>query len=192
MVARGRGAAIGVLALALCGCKGSHGNGADGTADRDAASVDVRVLIDAGPPPDDTIPPTSSDELTVRARHLLEALGKGDPALAGDIAFPRDGWLSLRDEADPGRDWSKHMDSPFQKSVQGIAKHHKDLDRAQFVSMDLGHAVVQSTPHHHGWKKPLWTVHGSRLTYTVDGHTRTVAIREMTAWRGAWYVTRLR
>jgi len=191
MAARGRGATIAILALALGGCRGSHGgSGQDGAADsRDAALV---VVVDAAPPPDDSIPATSSDELTARARHLFEALGKGDPVLASDIAFPRDGWVALRDEADPGRDWSKHMDVPFDKSVRAIAKHHKDLDRAQFVSIDLGHAVVQATPHHHGWKKPLWTVHGSRITYSMDGHTRTVAIREMTAWRGAWYVTRLR
>jgi hypothetical protein len=191
MVVRGRGATIVVLALALCGCKGSRGgDGPDGAVDaRDAAPAPV---VDAGPPPDDSIPPTSSDELTGRARHLLEALGKGDPVLASDITFPRDGWLALRDEADPGRDWSKRMDLPFQKSVRTIARHHRDIDRAQFVSLDLGHAVVQATTRHHGWKKPLWTVHGSRLTYAVDGHTRTLEIREMTAWRGAWYVTRLR
>jgi hypothetical protein len=35
-------------------------------------------------------------------------------------------------------------------------------------------------------------VHESRLTFVVDGHTRSLSIREMTAWRGAWYVTRLR
>jgi len=196
MRVRGRGATIAILALALCGCKGSRGGtGADAG---DAASGDVHearnvgVPIDAGAPPDDSIPATSSDELTARARHLLEALGKGDPVLASDIVFPRDGWLALRDEADPGRDWSKRMDGPFEKAVRAVARHHRELDRAQFVSIDLGHAVVQATPRRHGWKKPLWTVHGSRLTYAVDGHTRTVAIREMTAWRGAWYVTRLR
>jgi len=35
-------------------------------------------------------------------------------------------------------------------------------------------------------------VKGSRLTFLVAGHTRTLSIREMTAWRGAWYVTRFR
>lgn len=186
-----------VLALALpllaVGCKSRGSTGTDGGPLGPAdAQPSALAVVDAGPPSDETIPPTSSDELTARARHLLEALGKGDPVLASDILFPRDGWLALRDEADPGHDWGKHVDGPFQKAVASISKRHRELDRAQFVSIDLGHAVLQTTPRHHGWKKPLWTVRGTRLTYTVDGHTRTVAIREMTAWRGAWYVTRLR
>ena len=70
-----------------------------------------------------------------------------------------------------------------------LAKHSQG---AQFVSLELGHAVVQNAPKHHGWRKPLWTTHASRLTYVVDGHTRTIVIHEIIAWRGAWYVTRLR
>ncbi len=76
--------------------------------------------------------------------------------------------------------------------MHALSRRHTDLDRAQFVSLEAGTRRGQATPRRHGWKKPLWTVHGSRLTYVVDGRTRTLPIREMTAWRGAWYVTRLR
>ena len=75
------------------------------------------------------------------------------------------------------------------KLIGALSRH---ADGAQFVSLELGHAVVQEPVRRHGWKKALWSVHGSRLTYLVEGHTHTVSIREMTAWRGAWYVTRLR
>jgi glycine/D-amino acid oxidase-like deaminating enzyme len=163
---------------------------ADGGNDGRATGLTAAPL-DAVPP-DDSIPPTSSDDLTARARHLLEAVGKDDADLATDILFPRDGWLATRDAADPGKEWEKHVAGPFRKSVHAYARHHEELDRAQFVSLELGHVVVQSTPRRHGWKKPLWTVKGSRLTFLVNGHTRTLSIREMTAWRGAWYVTRLR
>jgi hypothetical protein len=160
---------------------------------RGAASASASALPGlGGAPPDDAIPATSSDELTARARHLLEALGKDDPDLAGDIVFPRDAWLGTRDAEDLGKDWDKRVDSPFRRSVHGVSHRHESLARAQFVAIELGHAVVQTTPRRHGWKKALWTVHGSHLTYVVDGHTRTLPIREMTAWRGAWYVTRLR
>jgi hypothetical protein len=154
--------------------------------------VGANAGADSGAPPDDSIPATSSDELTARAKHLLEAVGKDDPDLAADIEFPRNGWLLLRDAEDTGKDWSKRVDNPFRKSLHGYFKHHESIARAQFVSFELGHAVVQSSVHKHGWKKPLWTVHGAHLTYVVDGHTRTLVVREMTAWRGAWYVTRLR
>ena len=197
----GRGLALLALSFllpaALGGCKDSHGD----AAASDAAPVDaggdgraagaLALALDAAPP-DDSIPPTSGDDLTARARHLLEAVGKDDPDLATDILFPRDGWLATRDAADPGKEWEKHVAAPFRKSVHTSARHHAEIDRAQFVSLELGHVVVQSTPRRHGWKRPLWTVKGSRLTFLVDGHTRTLSVREMTAWRGAWYVTRLR
>jgi len=164
-----------------------------GSASADAgASAGPGAGADAGVPPDDLMPPASSDELTARARHLLEAVGKDDADLAADIEFPRNGWLAMRDAEDTGKDWSKRVDGPFRKSLHGYFKRHESIGRAQFVSFELGHAVVQTNVHKHGWKKPLWTVHGSHLTYVVDGHTRTLVVHEMTAWRGAWYVTRLR
>jgi hypothetical protein len=196
----GRGLAFALALLlpaAVGGCKESHG---DASAPSDAAPADAggdgratmaMAALDAAPP-DDSIPPTTGDDLTARARHLLEAVGKDDPDLATDILFPRDGWLATRDAADPGKEWEKRVAAPFRKSVHAHARHHEQVDRAQFVSLELGHVVVQSTPRRHGWKKPLWTVKGSRLTFLVAGHTRTLSIREMTAWRGAWYVTRFR
>jgi hypothetical protein len=183
------------LACGLGGCRGSHAEPTASDAAPIDGGVDVRsvgaaAVLDAAPA-EDSIPSTSSDELTGRARHLLEAVGKGDPDLATDILFPRDGWLATRDAADPGKEWEKHVAAPFRKAVHADSRHG-ELDGARFVSLELGHAVVQSTIRRHGWKTPLWTVRGSHLTYVVDGHTRTLSIREMTAWRGAWYVTRLR
>jgi hypothetical protein len=196
MEARTSGLAAVAIACALGGCKGSHASAdavdaapVDGAASaRDAATA---YSLDAAPS-DETIPPTSSDELTARARHLLEAIAKDDVDLASDILFPRDAWLATRDAADPGKDWDRQVAAPFRRAVHAHARHREELERAQFVSIELGHAIVQSTLRRHGWKKPLWTVHGSRLTFVVDGHTRTLNIREITAWRGAWYVTRLR
>jgi hypothetical protein len=183
--------------IATSGCKGAHatasisdagpsdGAGALGEA---SASASVPAWADAAPA-DDTIPATSSDELTARARHLLEAITKDDADLATDIVFPRAAWFGLKDVADPAREWDKKVDRPFRRALHALSRH---AEGAQFVSLELGRAVVQETVKRHGWKKALWSVHGSRLTYVVDGHTRTLSIREMTAWRGAWYITRLR
>jgi hypothetical protein len=169
----------------------ARGDGAAAIADAGDARAALARLLDAGPP-DDAIPPTSSDELTVRAKHLLEAIAKDDPTLAADIVFPREGFLAMRDVSDPGKEWEKRVGTPFEKSLHRAAKRTKGGDRVHFVSLELGHAVVQTTPKRHGWKKPLWNVKHSRLTYIVDGKSRTITIGEMTAWRGAWYVTRLR
>jgi hypothetical protein len=199
-----RAGAIAVIAWTLSGCRGLHPGGADagsdagmgdaGLGDAEAgakAVADAATIVEAGPP-DDAIPPSSSDELTVRARHLLEAIDKDQADLANDILFPRDAWLALRDAEDLGKDWDTHVATPFRKGVHALSRHHHDLGRAQFASLEVGHAVAQATTRRHGWKKALWVVHGSRLSFVVDGRTHTLPIREMTAWRGAWYVTRLR
>jgi hypothetical protein len=193
------------LACALIACRGARAGGAvDGGPVEAAAARDARGAADGGDagrvvgaaapqPQDEGRPPPSSEELTARARHLVEAIAHDDATLASDIMFPRDAWLATRDAADPGKDWSRRVVAPFRKGVHALARRGSGSQgRAQLVSFELGHAVVQAVPKRRGWKKPLWTVRGSRLTYSVGGRSRVVFIREMTAWRGAWYVTRLR
>jgi hypothetical protein len=198
-----RGAAVALIAL-LFGCKGgghASSSGSSPTAvpaiDAGAATRDAGppVVVDAAPPPDDGMLPAPSEELVVRARHLIEAIARDDASLAGDILFPRDGWVATRDAPDPGKDWDARASAPFRRAVHALSRRHRgleSLDHAQVVSLELGGALVQATPRKHGWKRALWTVAGSRLTFVVAGHTRTLPIREMVAWRGAWYVTRLR
>jgi hypothetical protein len=183
------------MILATAGCKGVRGmvTGAQDAAPADGGGGGLEAAasaaIDAGAPADDSIPATSSDELTMRARHLLEAVAKDDPDLATDIVFPRAAWLALNDSNDPAREWDKRVDRPFRRALHRLSRH---ADGAQFVSLELGHSVLQELVKRHGWRKPLWSVRDSRLTYVESGHTRTISIREMTAWRGAWYITRLR
>jgi hypothetical protein len=187
-----------VVAIALCAssCHATHGADEAGAPDAatdapgDAAATHGPAA-EAGPP-DDEMPPTSSEELTTRARHLLEAIAADDAELAGDMRFPRDGWVATRDAADTGKDWETRLAAPFRKAIHALSRKHKDLDRAQFATLELGHAIVQVTTRKHSWKKALWMVRGSRITFVVDGRTRTLTIAEMTGWRGAWYVTRLR
>ena len=187
------------LSTALVACHGSHDTNRDGgphaSGSADGGGQDGGSGIDAAPPPDDTMPEGTSAELTLRAKHLLEAIANDDPELATDIEFPRDGWLLTHDAADPGKDWEKHVAHPFRNAVHNLSKRHKEHDEvahAELVSIEIGHSAQQTTPKKRGWTKALWTVHESRITFVVDGRTHTLPIREMAAWRGAWYVTRLR
>jgi hypothetical protein len=152
------------------------------------------AAADAGPTVDDVaMPKASGEDLDARMKHLVEALAQGNADLAGDVLFPRDAYIQTKDSADPQKGWEKKVQAPFKRGVEGFHKKMKgSADGAKFVSFELGHSVVQITPKKKDWKRPLWRVKHSKLTFTVDGKQRHVDIAEMTAWRGAWYVTKLR
>jgi hypothetical protein len=190
-------AALAALLVGALACTPSSSGGAsDGGAVSDAAKLadggDARAafpVIDAGPE-DTTIPPTSSDELNARAKHLLEAIVAGNAELAADMLFPRDAYVTSRESSEASKMWEKKISMPFKRHVGSLHKR-KGIDRAQFVGIELGHSVSQITPKKRDWKKPLWRVKGSHLSYIVDGKTLKIPISEMIAWRGAWYVTRM-
>jgi hypothetical protein len=164
----------------------------DASADAATASsaLGAAAAPDAGT--DEPLPPSSSDEMTARAKHLLEAIAHDSPDLGTDMLLPRDAFLAERDSADPGKAWDTKIAAQFQKSVHAMHKRVKGVEKAQFVSFEIGHNVQQASPKRREWKRPLWRVKRSRLTFTVDGKTQHVDVGEMTGWRGAWYVTRLR
>ena len=192
--------ALCVLATAGVACKGSAAAGPDAGDLRDGG----KGLLDAGDArapsstslaydsgiADEQIPATSSEELTARAKHLLEAIAHDNSDLGADMLFPRDAYLAARDVADPGKVWEKQVSSLFKRQVHRLSRK-KGTDHAQFVSIELGHSVVQAVPHKRDWKKPLWRVKHSKITFSIEGKMHRLDVAEMTAWRGAWYVTRL-
>jgi hypothetical protein len=189
------------LALALAGCKPSGPTRGD-------AGADARAPIDAGQPEggaasngsgsdggatdDVALPAATSDELTLRASHLFEAIMRDNPDLASDILFPRDAFATAHDATDPGKVWDAKVSPAFRRGVHALHKRTKGIERGLFVSFEIGRTVTQAVPSRHNWKLPLWRVPHARLTFLIDGRTMRFDIGELTAWRGAWYVTKLR
>ncbi|MDF2694395.1 MAG: hypothetical protein K0S65_2778 [Labilithrix sp.] len=188
-------------ALGCSGCSDKHATAAPDAAASLAEHLDagdgggaLANVSDGGSTVfDDTaMPAATGEDLQTRMRHLLEAISQNNPDLAGDALFPRDGYIAAKDVADPQKAWEKKVSIAFRRSVERTHKKMKGSEHAKFVSFELGHSVVQLTPKKKDFKKPLWRVKHSKLTFTIDGKTRHLEIAEMTAWRGAWYVTRLR
>jgi hypothetical protein len=190
------------LALALA-AGGTGGAGCSGSSDKSAGKADAMALYaftidagdggsaDAGAFDDTAMPASSGDDLQNRMRHLLEALAQDNPDLAGDALFPRDAYVAAKDVADPPKDWEKRVSTSFKKAVERTHKHVKGLEHAKFVSFEIGRSITQLMPRKNDFKKPLWRVKHSKLTFMIDGKSHHLDIAEMTAWRGAWYVTRL-
>ena len=189
------------LVLALAGCK-------SGAAARSDGGVDARAPLEAGaveggspsnaaggdaaPADDGSLPAATSDELTLRAQHLFEAVRLDNPDLASDILFPRDAFETAHDATDPGKVWDVKLGPSFRRGVHSLHKRTKGIERAQFVSFEIGRTVTQEAPRKHEWKETLWVVHHARIDFTLDGRDLHFDIAELTSWRGAWYVTRLR
>ena len=184
-----------VFALCLliaCNDKSKEGDAGDASADARARDASAEASASDAGVDDLAPPPPVNDELLGRMRHLLEAVSQDNPDLAGDLLFPRDAYMASRDASDPQRAWEKRVQGLFKRSVERTHKKNKGIETAKFVGFELGHSVQQLTPKKHDFKKPLWRVKHSKLTFTIEGKVRHLDIAEMTAWRGNWYVTRLR
>ena len=189
------------LAVASGACKPSAAASADAGADA-RAPIDAGILDgststastspDGGVTDEGALPAATSDELTLRARHLFEAIVRDNPDLGSDLLFPRDACTAARDATDPAKVWDAKIASSFRRGVHSLHKRTKGIERAQFVSFEIGRTVTQEQPRKHEWKEPLWVVHHARIDYTLDGRDLHFDIAELTSWRGAWYVTRIR
>jgi hypothetical protein len=167
--------------------KTARGDGGDA-----APKPPDRPAPDAGAPADDSLPAFTSDELTTRAKHLLEAIQKDEPDLATDIVFPRDAYLAVKDVPDPGKSWDAKVLAAFKRDVHALHRRTKGVERALFTSFELGQPASEAMPKRHDLKRMLWRSRRSRLGFTIDGKPSHFDLVEMTGWRGAWYVTRLR
>jgi hypothetical protein len=185
--------ALALVIAGLCACDERPAPKDAGAKDAatEAAIVDASAVVEAGTA-DDALPDATSDELTTRAKHLLEAISKDSPDLALDIFFPREAYASARDGQDPSKAWDAKLKPAFAKAVKRVRSRTKGIDRAVFVSFDIGKAITQIVPKAKDWKKPLWRVKRSVLTFTIDGKVHRLEIAEMVAWRGHWYVTKLK
>lgn len=155
-----------------------------------AAAAEV---ADAGEPNDDSaLPLPTSPELTTRMHHLLEAIAQSNAELAADVVFPREAFIAVKDAPDPQKLWERKLSNTFRRAVERTHKRARGVQNAKFVSFELGRSVVQVPPKRRDFKKALWRVKRSKLTYEIDGRPHEIVIAEMMAWRGAWYVTRLR
>lgn len=201
MASMGRACGALLAALLSSGCSGCSGCSDKSAAASLDASAILQSRFDAGEAgaavpdggyDDSAMPASSGDDLQTRMRHLLEAVSQDNPDLAGDAIFPRDGYVATKESADPQKAWEKKVSTVFRRSVERTHKRMKGIEHAKFLSFELGRSIVQLPTSKANFKKPLWRVKHSKLMFTIDGKTRHLDVAEMTAWRGAWYVTRLR
>ncbi len=207
------GRAACVFLAALLSCKGAaekpvHDAGTD-AGRRDGAATPIPTAegtagagADAGPPPapsapaaaivEETLPEITSDELTLRMRHLLEAIAQDNADLARDTLYPRDGFILLRDAKDPGKTWDQRVQAPFRKAVHRTHQRTKGIENAKYVAFEVGGSGVRVTARNREWKRDVFRAGHARLVFTIDGKAKHIEVGELVSYKGAWYVMRLR
>jgi hypothetical protein len=185
-------AVLTLLAALASGCPPSSSGAPDAASSDAHASPPLDAGAEAAAGNEEALPPSQADEMTTRMKHLLEAIAHDTPELGTDVVFPREAYLVARDSADPSKAWDKKVQGSYRRGVHSAHKRTKGAEKAQFVAFEIGHSVTQITPKRRNWKRALWRVKHSRITFVVDGKTQRLEIGEMTSWRGNWYVTKLR
>src|SRR5204863_6129440 len=91
------------------------------------------------------LPPLTKPHLTLRDKHLFQAIVENQPELADDFFFPKEPFIPLKDVADPARYFDQLM-ATYHRDIASLHAKRKDWSGAAFVSFDLG-----TTP---GWVAP--------------------------------------
>lgn len=142
--------------------------------------------------PEEPSPPAASADLDRRMRHLVEAIAQDDARLAQDVLLPRDAYLALRDVSDPGRAYDAKLASAFKAQVHKLHGKTRGIEGASMTRFELGSQLTKAPAKRREMKRATWRARHARLTYTVNGKPHHLDVRELVAWRGNWYVLRLR
>lgn len=142
--------------------------------------------------PEEPSPPPSSPDLDRRMRHLVEAIAQDDARLAQDVLLPREAYIALRDVTDPARAFDTKLAAAFKAQVHRQHKKTHGIEAASFTRFELGSQLTKAPAKRRDMKRGTWRARHARLTYSVNGKPHHVDVRELVAWRGNWYVLRLR
>jgi len=159
---------------------------APGALQHHTAHADESPAASPDPPP---VRPAEGD-LQAKARRLWDAIVHDDPALAGDVFFPREPFLRIKDMAEPGSYYDR-LRARFEHDVHALHASTPDLDRAVFGSLTLGHRGGYVRVHDEGNHLPYWAARHCRLNYSVGKQQRSLEVRVVIAWEQLWYVIHL-
>ncbi len=124
------------------------------------------------------------------ARRLFQAIVHDDPALAEDVFFPRDAFHLVKAMAHPER-YYERLHQRFLADIHNLHASLKDLDRAEFVELDLGRRGGWIKPGEEGNRLPYWAARHTSLYYRVGDERRSLEVRVLITWGPRWYVIHL-
>lgn len=131
-----------------------------------------------------------------RARRLLQAIVRNEPALAHDFFLSREAFRAIKGIAEPDRLY----DRIFRMYEDDIHELHgalfsgrsgDDAAPVEFVRFELSRRRGWVRLREESNRLPYWAQRHNWLVYRVGGEERRIAVRTMIAWDDRWYITHL-
>ena len=139
------------------------------------------------------LPRADDPAFALRIGDLWQAIVTGDASMALPAFFPESAYLQTKSGGNNAADWRNRLVSMYQLDVSAAhALLGPHAPGAEFVGVSVPTArAVWVTPGQEENKGPYYRVYGTRLSYWLDGRTRSFGIYSMISWRGQWYVVHL-
>ncbi|MBS2961984.1 hypothetical protein KGA66_02920 [Actinocrinis puniceicyclus] len=198
-----------LLSVAACG-GGSAGPGTNGTG----VSIGLTAIPSPVAPTDSFTPspspsPSPVDPGTLPQTHVLphpddpvfqagvqdlwQAIVQDDPSIALPFFFPKGAYLQVKAISNPLADYQSRLIAWYGLDIHAAhALLGSHSSSARFVKVTVPTSQAE-------WIRPgveynkgsYYRLYGTRLTYRINGVTKSFGIFSLISWRGEWYCVHL-
>jgi hypothetical protein len=139
------------------------------------------------------LPHTDDPIFQAGAQDLWQAIVQNNPTIAMPFFFPKTAYLQVKAISSPSEDYQNRLIAWYKLDIEAAHKLlGSNASSAQFVSVTVptGNAqwIVPGVEYNKG---SYYRVFGARLTYRINGHTKSFGVFSLISWRGEWYVVHL-
>ncbi len=136
------------------------------------------------------LPPLESEELTLRAKKLLDAIVHDDPAIGESFWFPKEPFIPLKDVKGPDKYWN-NLHATYERDIHALHRKRKSWEGATFVSFKMGSTPKWVPPGDEANKIGYYRSFRGKLTYRIDEKNTTIEVHTIISWQGEWFITHL-
>lgn len=150
--------------------------------------------VDPGTLPQTHVLPQADDPaFQAGVQELWNAIVQDDPSIALPFFFPKSAYLQVKAISNPSADYENRLIPWYRLDIEAAhAMLGSNADSAQFVSVTVPKSqaewIVPGVEYNKG---SYYRVYGTRLDYSVNGHTASFGIFSLISWRGEWYIVHL-
>jgi hypothetical protein len=195
----GPGTALNAARAGSAASSGTDANGAAATPSQPSAPASPATpatspSVDPGTLPQTKVMPTGTDPLfTAGINALWQGIVDDNPQEALPFFFPKSAYLQVKALHNAGADYQNRLIGFYDLDVH--AAHQllgADAKDAKLVGVSVPTRAAQwILPGVEENKLSYYRVYGSRLTYTVNGRTKSFGLFSLISWRGVWYIVHL-